>query len=218
MSKIRILLADDHAVVREGLKTLIRAQRDMTVVGEADDGQSAVQLAAELKPDVVVIDVSMPNMNGAMAAQQLKKNQPDIKIIALTVHEDRSYLERLLGAGASGYVLKRAAPQDLIKALRAVAAGGIYLDPQVAGTVVESFVGGRRTVKPLSTGQLTERETGVAKLVARGYTNKEISTQLGVSVKTVETHKAHCMEKLRLRSRAELVRYACDRGWLQSNR
>jgi DNA-binding NarL/FixJ family response regulator len=214
--KIRILLADDHAVVREGLKTLIRAQRDMMVVGEADDGQSVVRLAAELKPDVVVMDVSMPNLNGALASQQLKKSRPKLKIVALTVHEDRSYLERLLGAGASGYVLKRAAPQDLIKALRTVAEGGTYLDPQVAGTVVESFVGQRRPTRRRSAGELTERESTIAQRIAQGYTNKEISAQLGVSVKTVETHKARCMEKLGLRSRAELVRYACERDWLQS--
>ena len=217
MRKIRILLADDHAVVREGLKTLIRAQRDMMVVGEADDGQAVVKRAVELNPDVVVLDVSMPKLNGATASQQLKKSLPSIKIVALTVHEDRSYLEQLLGAGASGYVLKRAAPQDLIKALRTVAAGGTYLDPQVAGTIVESFVGQKRgTMRPASAGELTEREASVARLVAQGYTNKEISTQLGVSVKTVETHKAHCMEKLGLHSRAELVRYACERGWLES--
>src|SRR5688572_21481320 len=131
--KIRILLADDHAVVREGLKTLIQPQKDMVVVGEAGDGRSALKLANELKPDVIVMDVSMPDINGAIATQQIKQGNAQIKVLALTVHEDRSYLERLLGAGASGYVLKRAAAAELITALRIVAQGGTYLDPAIAG-------------------------------------------------------------------------------------
>jgi DNA-binding NarL/FixJ family response regulator len=210
--KTRILLADDHGIVREGLKTLIREQADMIVVGEAADGAGAINLAAELKPDVVVLDISMPEPGGAAATRKIKKANPRTKVITLTVHEDKSYLEQLLSAGASGYVLKRTAPGELINAIRAVMKGGTYLDPNVAGAVVENFVWKQR---PQAAEGLTDRETSVSRLMAQGYTNKEIAAQLGISVKTVETHKARSMEKLGLRSRAELVRYGFDRGWLQ---
>lgn len=212
MAKIRILLADDHGIVREGLKTLIRGQPDMIVAGEAGDGATAIKLAAELKPDIVVLDISMPEATGTDAARKIKRSNPKAKVVALTVHEDKSYLEQLLSAGASGYVLKRSAPSELINALRTVAKGGTYLDPHVAGTVVESFVWKQQ---PKSGKGLSDRESAVAMLTAQGYTNKEIASQLGISVKTVETHKTRSMEKLELRSRAELVRYAFDRGWLQ---
>jgi DNA-binding NarL/FixJ family response regulator len=192
--KIRILLADDHAVVREGLKTLIQPQKDMVVVGEAGDGRSALKLANELKPDVIVIDVSMPDMNGATATQQIKQANSQIKVLALTVHEDRSYLERLLGAGASGYVLKRAAAAELL---------------------VQRLARQAALKERKMTDALTDRESAVAKLIAKGYTNKEIASQLEVSIKTIETHKARCMEKLGLRSRAELVQYALEQGWLK---
>lgn len=212
MARLRILLADDHGIVREGLKTLIRDQPDMIVAGEAGDGATAIKLATELKPDVVVLDISMPQTTGADAARKIKRSNPKTKVVALTVHEDKSYLEQLLSAGASGYVLKRSAPSELINALRIVAKGGTYLDPHVTGAVVESFVWKQQ---PRTGKELSEREGAVAMLTAQGYTNKEIASQLGISVKTVETHKTRSMEKLQLRSRAELVRYAFDRGWLQ---
>jgi DNA-binding NarL/FixJ family response regulator len=216
VARIQIVLADDHAVVREGLKTLIHGEKDMVVVGEAADGANLIRLTAELKPDIAVMDITMPGMSGASAALILKREHPAVKIVALTVHEDRSYVEQLLEAGAAGYVLKRAAAQDLIEALRVVANGGTYLDRNVTGMVVESLLGKRRSVQAEASGGCTERETAVAKLVAQGYTNKEIAAQLAVSVKTIETHKSRCMEKLRVRSRAELVRYALDKGWLRN--
>jgi DNA-binding NarL/FixJ family response regulator len=215
MKNLNIFLADDHAVVREGLKALINAQPEMEVSGEAGDGRSACQQIEKLQPDVVVMDVSLPEMNGAQATAQLKQACPQVKVLALTVHEDKGYLRQLLEAGAAGYVLKRAAAADLIHAIRTVAAGGVYLDPALAGKVVGGFVR-KATGKGVPEGnELSERESEVARLIATGYTNKEIASKLALSVKTVETYKARSMEKLGLRSRAELVRYAMQRGWLQ---
>ena len=216
MTKLRVFLADDHAVVREGLKSLVNAQPNMEVNGEAADGRTACQMVQELQPDVVVMDVSMPEMNGARATVQIKQECPNVKVLALTVHEDKGYLRQLLEAGASGYVLKRAAAEELIHAIRTVAAGGIYLDPALAGTLVSNFV--RKPGKEAAEkGDLSEREEEVVRLLARGYSNKEIASQLTLSVKTVETYKARSLEKLGLHSRADLVRYAVQRGWLQDS-
>jgi DNA-binding NarL/FixJ family response regulator len=212
-TKLRVFLADDHAVVREGLKALVNAQPGMEVSGEAADGRTACQLVQELKPDVVVLDVSMPEMTGAQAAEHLRKTCPGVKVLALTVHEDKGYLRQLLQAGASGYVLKRAAAEELVHAIRTVAAGGVYLDPALAGKVVGSFV--RPPAGKGVGGDLSEREAEVARLIAAGHSNKEIAARLALSVKTVETYKARSMEKLGLSSRADLVRYAVQQGWLQ---
>jgi DNA-binding NarL/FixJ family response regulator len=216
MPNLRVFLADDHAVVREGLKALVSAQPGMEVSGEASDGQTACQQIQELQPDVVVMDVSMPEMSGAETTAQLKHTCPHVKVLALTVHEDKGYLRRLLEAGASGYMLKRAAAEELIRAIRTVAAGGVYLDPALAGKVVGSFVrhpAGKGVVKG---GDLSDRETEVLRLIAAGHSNKEIAGRLSLSVKTVETYKARSMEKLGLHSRADLVRYAVQCGWLHN--
>jgi DNA-binding NarL/FixJ family response regulator len=213
-NKIRIVLADDHAVVREGLKTLIHAQEDMVVVGECADGTSAVQAVAEVKPDVAVLDISMPGLNGAMAARQIIQSSPETKVLALTVHEDRSYLRELLDAGAAAYILKRSAADELIRALRMVAAGDLYLDPSLAGKVVASLVGRNTDANGASRGDLSDRETDVVRLIAQGYSNKEIAAHLNVSIKSVETYKTRSMEKLGLRSRTDFVRYALHQGWL----
>jgi DNA-binding NarL/FixJ family response regulator len=214
MANLRVVLADDHAVVREGLKALIGAQPGMELVGEAADGRSACRLVEQLLPDVVVMDVSMPGMSGAQAAEELRRACPRVKVLALTVHEDKGYLRQLLEAGAAGYVLKRAAAEELVHAIRTVAAGGVYLDPALAGKVVGSFVR-----KPPGAGaagaDLSEREAEVVSLVAAGHSNKEIAGRLELSVKTVETYKARSLEKLGLSSRADLVRYALQRGWLR---
>jgi DNA-binding NarL/FixJ family response regulator len=215
MSSLRIFLADDHAVVREGLRSLIDAQPDMEVTGEAADGNAACELVPDLQPDVVIMDVSLPGMNGALATAHLRETCPQVKVLALTVHEDKGYLRQLLEAGAVGYVLKRAAAEELIRAIRTVAGGGVYLDPALAGTVVGGFVR-KPTGKSVPEGaDLSDREAEVVRLVAAGYSNKEIAGRLALSVKTVETYKARSLEKLGLRSRADLVRYALGRGWLQ---
>jgi DNA-binding NarL/FixJ family response regulator len=216
MAKLRVYLADDHAVVRSGLKALINAQPDMEVSGEAGDGRTACDQVQELQPDVVVMDVSMPKLNGAQATVQLKQACPKVKVLALTVHEDKGYLRLLLEAGASGYVLKRAAAEDLIHAIRTVAAGGLYLDPALAGQVVGSFVRSPAGERAPEGGDLSDREAEVVRLIAAGYSNKEIASRISLSVKTVETYKARSMEKLGLESRADLVRYALQRGWLQN--
>jgi DNA-binding NarL/FixJ family response regulator len=212
MTTIRVLLADDHAVVREGLKALIDAEDGLEVVGEASDGLQAATLAGELEPDVAVVDVSMPGLNGVQLAARLRDERPGSKVLALTVHEDRAYLREMLSAGAAGYVLKRAAASELIQAIRAVASGGTYIDPNLAGSIVDTFV--RPAVPAEAQADLSDREAEVVRLIARGYSNKEIAARLGLSVKTVETYKTRSMEKLKTRSRVELVRFAARRGWL----
>lgn len=214
MSKLRIFLADDHAMVREGLKRLIESEPDLKVEGEAADGVEAVSGALRTKPDVVVLDVSMPRMNGAEATRQLHAARPEMKILALTVHEDRSYLHELLEAGASGYVLKRAAGDELIRAIRAVAAGGTYVDQRIVGNLITALVHPpNHHEAPIE--KLSDRELTVLRLIASGYTNKEIAAQLEVSVKTIETYKSRSMEKLGLRSRVDIVRVANEHGWFR---
>lgn len=215
MTKLRVLLADDHAVVREGLKALVNAQPDMEVVGEATEGGSACKLAAELRPHVVVMDVSMPGTGGAAATERIRQDCPDVRVLALTVHEVAGYLRQLMEAGASGYVLKRAAADELVRAIREVAHGEVYIDPKLAGQVFSGLMGPPGP-EAGADGELTEREIEVVKLLARGHINREIAQRLDLSVKTIEVHKARALEKLGLRSRADLVHYALRRGWLQT--
>jgi two-component system, NarL family, response regulator NreC len=215
MGKTRILLADDHETVREGLKVILNAQSDMEVVAEAADGAAALTQAMSVRPDIIVMDISMPNVNGLKATEALRRAVPDVKIITLTRHSDDGYLQQLLKAGVSGYVLKQSRSSELLHALRAIARGGKYLDPEVAGRVIGDF--GRRAPQPLKTTDvsLSTREEEVLRLVAWGYSNKEIAGQLDLSVKTVETHKAKAMTKLGLRNRIDVVRYALLQGWLK---
>jgi two-component system, NarL family, response regulator NreC len=217
MEKLRIFLADDHMVVREGLKAMINAQPDMSVIGEAGDGQTAWQQAQECQPDVVIMDITMPNLNGVQATTQLKRACPNMKVLALSVHDDTSYLRQLLAAGATGYILKHTAAEDLIQAIRMVAAGGVYLDPALASHVVAGYVRVPSKTGELFGAELSEREAEVVQRIAHGHSNKEIASQLNLSVKTVETYRARAMEKLGLESRAALVRYALERGWLHSD-
>ncbi|HEU5012572.1 MAG TPA: response regulator transcription factor [Roseiflexaceae bacterium] len=214
MKIVRIFLADDHAVVREGLKTLINAQPDMEVVGEAADGHSAVHATGTCQPDIVIMDISMPRLNGIQATAELKRTSPHVKVLALSVHEDTSYLQELMHAGASGYVLKRAAADALIQAVRTVAAGGVYLDPPLATRMVNRMSESAMLPNNAPTAMLSEREADVLRLIAQGYSNKEIATQLNLSIKTVETYKTRAMEKLHLGSRVGIVRYAVRQGWL----
>jgi two-component system, NarL family, response regulator NreC len=214
MKKLRILLADDHKIVRDGLRLLIDGQRDMRVVGEAGNGQEALQQARDLKPDVVVMDLSMPKLNGLQATEQLKAEQPAVKVVALTVHEDASYLMQLCKAGAVGYVLKRSAGDDLIQAIRTVAGGGLHFDPALANKALAGRPGDSPRKEGLHPGDLSEREKEVLILLAWGYSNKEIAGKLRLSTKTVETYRVRIGEKLGFRSRTEIVQYALRQGWL----
>ncbi len=215
INKLRVLLADDHMIVREGLKALINAQPDMQVVGEAQNGREALECAADLSPDVVVMDISMPVMNGVEATERLRTQSPQTKVIALTIYEDTGYLRQLLKAGASGYVLKRAVVEELVQAVRTCASGGSYVAPTLAAQAVNTYV--RRGSAPGSQpkGELSERETQVLRLVAWGSSNKEIAAKLSISVKTVETYKVRLMAKLNVTSRVEMVRYALRQGLLR---
>lgn len=216
MNSLRIFLADDHTVMREGLKSLVNAQADMDVIGEADNGRATLQKVRELQPDVIVLDVSMPDLNGIQVTERLKRTCQKVTVLVLTAHDDNGYLRQLLEVGASGYVLKKAAAEELINAIRVVATGGVYLDPALAGKVVGGYLGKRRFGGKPQSNDLSDREAEVLRLVAWGYTNKEIAGYLRISVKTVETHKANIMQKLDLKSRVEMVRYAVRHGWLRA--
>ena len=215
---IQILLADDHAVLRAGLRLLLNAEPDMVVVGEAATGEEALQRAQALKPDVVVMDLTMPGMNGLEATRQLRKLNPETKVLVLTMHANEEYLFQVLQAGGSGYVLKKAADQELVDAIRAVQRGQTFLYPEVAQLLVRDYLQrareGAAGPEKARLDVLTEREREVLKYIAAGYTTNEIAEHLVLSPKTVETHRAHIMDKLNLHSRAELVRYALRRGIL----
>jgi len=216
MNKLAVFLVDDHAILREGLKTLIDSQADMRCVGEASDGLAAVAGAQSLSPDVVVLDVSMPKLNGLQATEQIVKCCPRSKVLSLTRHSEDSYVQQLLKAGASGYVLKQSSSSILLAAIRTVAAGQSYLDPAVTGKVVGGYVA---KAEARRTGPLepSDRENEVLRLIALGYSNKEIASQMSVSVKTVEVHKANAMRKLNMRGRIDIVRFAVLQGWLGEN-
>ena len=212
---LRILLADDHVTVRHGLKLLIESQPDMKVVAEASDGNAAIESAMALKPDVVVMDLSMPGMTGLVATRKLKQRQPATAIVTLTRHSDDAYLQELLRAGVSGYVLKQSAPTELLQAIRAAAAGGQYLDSTLTARVTAAFLGKpNRVSRPVTA--VSERESEVLRLIASGYSNKEIAAHLSLSVKTVEAHKANAMRKLGLSGRIDIVKYATLQGWLHN--
>ena len=215
MMKLRVFLADDHAMLREGLKVLVNAQADMECVGEASDGRAAVACVRELMPDVVVLDVSMPEMNGLQATERIKQCCPEAKVLTLTRHTDDGYLQQLLKAGVSGYVLKQSASTVLLTAIRAVAAGQKFLDPTITGKVIGSYVARSASKGMPSLSELSDREQEVLRMVAWGYSNKEIASRLDISVKTVEVHKANAMRKLDMHSRIDIVRYALLQGWLQ---
>ena len=212
---LRILLADDHATVRHGLRLLVDAEADMKVVAEAADGEEALLKAREAKPDVIVMDISMPRMNGLVATRALKQAQPDAVIVTLTRHGDDAYLQELLRAGASGYVLKRSAPTELLQAIRSTAAGGQYVDSTLTARVTANFIGPEKGAKRAAS-QLSDREEAVLRAIAAGYSNKEIALQLSLSVKTVEAHKANAMRKLDLTGRIAIVKYAVLQGWLDN--
>ena len=213
---LRVLLADDHVTVRHGLRLLIDGEPDMKVISEASDGESAIQRAVALKPDVIVMDISMPGMNGLTATKKLKALQPDAAIVTLTRHADDAYLQELLRAGVSGYVLKQSAPTELLQAIRAVAGGGQYLDSSLTARVTAGFLGGEGKRVAKSGATVTDRESEVLRLIASGYSNKEIAARMTLSVKTIEAHKANAMRKLGLNGRIDIVKYAVLQGWLHN--
>lgn len=217
MSKLRVFFADDHALVREGLRSLVDSQADMECVGEAEDGRAAVEQVMKIRPDVAVLDVSMPGLNGLEAAKKIKQCCPGVRVITLTRHTDDGYLQQLLKAGVSGYVLKQSASGVLLTALRAVVAGNIFLDPAVTGKVVGNYVGKSAGLGARAANELSEREGEVLRMIAWGYSNKEIASRLDISVKTVEAHKANAMRKLDMRSRIDIVRFAILQGWMREN-
>jgi DNA-binding NarL/FixJ family response regulator len=209
MTRKRVVLADDHPIVLAGIKALIQSAPDFELVGEATDGLSALELIRAKRPDLAVIDLSMPGLNGAELCRRLVETCPSVSAVVLTVQEEPAYVHQLLRAGARGYVLKRSASEELLRALRAVVASGVYIDPAVAAKMLAI---GKKPA--LTVGSLSEREAEVLKFAARGLSNKEIALRLDLSVKTIETYKARAMEKLGLKTRADIVRHGSGEGWI----
>ncbi len=210
--KIKLLLVDDHDIVRAGLRMLFLAEPDMNIVGEAKSGETALAAVRELKPDVVLMDIAMPGMSGIEATRRIKEAFPSIAVLALTMHEDEQYFFQMLEAGASGYVPKRAAADDLVSAIRVVAQGNVFLYPSLARLLVSDFLQREASGQTETKEPLTTREREVLTLIAEGYTNREIAESLVISVKTVDRHRENIMAKLNLHSRVELVKYAIEKG------
>ena len=217
MSKLRIVLADDHETVREGLKMIINSQPDMEVVGEAGDGQAAISRARELLPDVLVMDVTMPILNGLKATEKLQEICPQVKVLTLSRHADDGYIQQLLMAGARGYVLKQSAASELLRAIRVVTSGSTFLDPKLVAKVLDNYTGRANTLRGEPKNILSVRESEVLRLISLGHSNKEIAAHLSLSIKTIEAHKANAMRKLNISSRIDLVRYAMLQGWLEDS-
>ncbi len=213
---LKLLLVDDHAVVRTGLRMLLEEQGDMTIVGEAGTAREAIEAATRLKPDLVLMDIGLPDMSGIDAARELKRQQPDIAIVALTIHEDAEYFFKMLDAGATGYVPKRAAPEELLSAIDAAARGEVYLYPSLAKLLVGDYLKQEQAVKSArALDGLTAREQEVLTQLVEGESNQAIADRLGISPKTVARHRENLMRKLNLHSRAELVKYAIRKGIIQ---
>lgn len=205
MAEIRVFLADDHPMILAGIRALLAAESDIEVAGEASDGRTALARATTLQPDIAVLDLSMPGLNGIEVVRALASASPNTRCIILSVHDDRVYVRRILDEGASGYVVKRSAPTELVRAIRSVAAGGLYLDPAVAARAVEHTTQG---------SVLSDRERDVLRLSLTGHSNKSIANLMGIAVRTVEAHKARAVAKLGVQDRVDQMRYAADQGWL----
>jgi two-component system, NarL family, response regulator NreC len=214
--KIRVMIVDDHAILRAGLRMLVNAQADMEVVSEASDGEKAVQEVRETKPDVTLLDLTMPRVGGMKALQEIARNCHETRVLVLTMHDDPAYLRSALAAGASGYLLKRAVDAELISAIRAVHRGGIFVDPRLASILVQDVLAkkGTKTGRTQPVNILSDRELQVLKLVARGYSSAQIAKQIFVGVKTVETYRSRFVEKLGLRTRSDVIRFAVQMGLL----
>ena len=213
--KIRVLLVDDHPVMRAGIAALFGAEHDLELVGQAEDGLQGVSMARELQPDVVIMDVALPGLGGAEATKQIKEAQPELPVLALSAHEEADFARKLLAVGANGYALKRSACDELVRAVRLVATGGTYLDPSLVEALGERGERRRSLAGGMPTVTLSDREAEVIRLIAQGHTSKEMATALSLSPRTLETYKARAMSKLNLRSRADLFRYAMRAGWLR---
>jgi len=213
MKKIGVLLVDDHTIVRKGLRSLLDGEAGLHVVGEAEDGREAIEKVQELHPEVVLMDIVMPILNGLEATRQIKKRFPEVRVLALTMHAAEEYISQILRAGASGYVLKQAAPAELVSAIEAVYRGDSFLSPSISSKVVEEYI---RQAELMGEGdsydRLTDREREVLQLIAEGHPNREIADLLHISVRTVGTHRAHLMEKLAIHSTAGLTHYAIRKG------
>lgn len=213
MEPIRVVLADDHPVVLAGMKALLGSVEDIAVVGEAMTGSAVLTILQEAMPDIAVLDISLPEINGLKLAAIIAADFPAVKILALTVHEDRAFVQPMLKAGSRGYLLKRSAAEELVRAIRAIAEGGVYLDPAIAEKAL-SPASTDPAVARTQLGELSQRETEVLQLISRGLSNKEIGGRLDISAKTVETHKSRALDKLGLRTRADIVRYGVAHHWL----
>jgi two-component system, NarL family, response regulator NreC len=213
---IRLLLVDDHAVVRTGLRMLLDNEEDIEIVGEAGTGHEALQLVERLQPDMVVMDIGLPDMTGIEVTRQVKQQWPQVAVVALTIHEDEEYFFQMLQAGANGYVPKRAAPEELLTALRTAAEGGVYLYPSLARLLVRDYLSGEREAAPTAIDGLTDREQEVLAHLAEGASNQEIADTLNISPKTVARHRENLMRKLNLHSRSELVKYAIRKGIIKA--
>ena len=212
----RLLLVDDHAVVRSGLRMLLENERDVEIIGEAALAHEAIEAAARLKPTVILMDIGLPDLSGIDATHEIKKRNPEVSIVALTIHEDEEYFFKMLEAGATGYVPKRAAPDELLTAIRAAAIGEVYLYPSLAKLLVRDFLSGGRSPEEQTASELTDREQEVLTYLADGVNNEEIATALIISPKTVARHRENIMRKLNLHSRSELVRYAIRKGIIKA--
>lgn len=216
MSKIRVLVCDDHTILREGIRLLLNSQADIEVVAEAVDGRDAIDKAREHKPDVILMDIAMPLLNGLEATRQIRRGNPDARVLVLTMYESDEYVSQMLEAGAAGYVLKKVAGSELVYAIRAVYQGEAFLYPSITKRLVEDYL------RRVESGQerdsfdgLTDREREVLQLIAEGHTNKEIADLLNLSVRTVQNHRAHIMEKLGMHDRGELIKYAIQKGIIE---
>lgn len=213
MCPIRITLTDDHPLVLAGMKALLQAVEDIEIVGEATDGQTALDIIRQVTPDIAILDISLPGISGLEVARTVAAQLPQVRLLALTVHEDHAYVQPMLQAGARGYLLKRSAADELERAVRAIASGGLYLDPAIAEKALPSSAGAHPSAGTTAS-ELTPRESEVLRFIAQGFSNKEIANQLSISIKTVETYKARAVEKLGLFTRADIVRYGVAVGWL----